>query len=66
MGAILVCRYTYSAVYCTNTLEKYDSYVIVKTSSCNSLPHQNVAIKIDEDGIRTHAGIAQWISSPSP
>ena len=47
----------------------------VKDKSCSVNVCQNVYIynhlliyknNIDEDGIRTHAGRAQWISSPSP
>ena len=26
----------------------------------------NKSMRLDEDGIRTHAGKPQWISSPSP
>ncbi|KAL3170270.1 hypothetical protein MRX96_015305 [Rhipicephalus microplus] len=28
--------------------------------------NKNKVTRLDEDGIRTHAGSAQWISSPSP
>ena len=34
-----------------------------KVQSAN---HYTIEPNIDEDGIRTHAGRAQWISSPSP
>ena len=36
-------------------------------SHCINIHTANISAKcFDEDGIRTHAGRAQWISSPSP
>ena len=43
-----------SSIQSTNLRQRFERVKI----RCN--------INIDEDGIRTHAGRAQWISSPSP
>ena len=36
------------------------------TRPCHTLPGQKVQKGCDEDGIRTHACRAHWISSPTP
>ena len=37
-----------------------------RLKECNSVFLSLIINLFDEDGIRTHAGRAQWISSPSP
>ena len=39
---------------------------VFDSSKIATQPGLNERKKSDEDGIRTHAGRAQWISSPSP